>query len=253
MGRKNHRVLIRIGLILIGGLLGLAGGLALASTVFDSSEESGLETALLDSQTRVSQLQAEVEDLQSDLGEMESPFHAFTDELAEAAQREELLLVQLSQALQRESSDMQALARVESELELATSAQAALNEHVQSIRSQVSKDKSSLESIREMFDLVEGHRLLLVELRKDLPISREESNTYWSNIKTVAVKANPSLASPADKVIIRIDNYYDWNDRSLDPSVSLDDYLTWQRDYTTSGAIDYEEATYNFTGKPYYP
>ena len=97
-----------------------------------------------------------------------------------------------------------------------------------------------------MFDLVEGHRLLLVELRKDLPISREESNTYWSNIKTVAVKANPSLASPADKVIIRIDNYYDWNDRSLNPSASLDDYLIWQRDYTTSGAIDYEEATYNF-------
>ena len=135
---------------------------------------------------------------------------------------------------------------MESELELATSDQTALRNQVQSIRSQASKDKSSLEAVRGMLDLVEGHRLLLVELRRELPVSREESIAYWSKLKKAAVKADPSLASPADKVIIRIDNYYDWNERSPDPSVSLDAYLNWQKDYSTSGAIAYEEATYNF-------
>ena len=246
MGGKKHRVPMRIGLGLIGGLLGIAGGLALANTVFDSSENLRLETALLESQTKVSNLQSEVQGLQSDLEEMESPFHALTDELEGIAQKEEVLHVQLSQALQRESSALQALAQAESELELATSDETALRKQVQLIQSQASKDKSSLGAIREMLDLVEGHRLLLVELRRDLPISREESIAYWSNLKTAAVKADPSLASPADKVIIRIDNYYDWNERSPDPSVSLDAYLTWQEDYSISGAIAYEEATYNF-------
>ena len=246
MGRKKHRVLMRIGLGLIGGLLGLAGGLVLASTLFDSSENSRLETALRESQTSVSKLQSEVQGLQSDLEEMESPSQALADELAGIAERDEALKVQLSQALQRESSALQVLAQVESELELATSDQTALREQVQLVRSQASRDKSSLEAMREMLDLIEGHRLLLVELRRDLPVSREESIAYWSNLKTAAVKADPSLASPANKVIIRIDNYYDWNERSPDPSVSLDAYLTWQMDFSTSGAIAYEEATYNF-------
>lgn len=221
-GKKNN-ALIWVGVILIALLVGLAGGLGLASSVLDSSEEPGLKSALLDSQARIAQLQAEADDLQTTLDAMDSASQALTQELT---QEKEDLRVQLSQA----------------------QAQATLaQEQVQSIQSQMAKAQDKLETARAMSDALERHRLLLVELRKDSPQTREESTAYWSNIKTLAARADPALASPADRVILKIDNFFDWDDRSPGPASSSTDYLNWLADYTTSGASAYEEAAARFT------
>jgi hypothetical protein len=239
-GSKKSTVQIWVGITLIAGLLGLAGGLGLASTVLDTSGGSGLKADLRDSQARVSQLQA-------DLEEVNSASQVLAEKLAGATQKEDDLRMQLSQAEARASSALQALTQKVSELELTTSAQ----EQLQSIQTQLAKEQANLTALREMSDAVERHRLLLVELRKDTPQTREESTTYWRNIKTLAARANPALASPADRVILKIDNYFNWNDRSPSPTGPTDEYFNayfdWRADYNTSGAIAYEDAVITFT------
>jgi hypothetical protein len=102
-----------------------------------------------------------------------------------------------------------------------------------------------------MANNVELHRLLLVELRRDLPQTRDEAFDYWSNVRTLAAKAEPALAPPADGVILKIDNYFDWSDRTPNPNAPTDEYLDayfdWQVDYTTSGAGAYVDAVETFT------
>jgi hypothetical protein len=239
-GSKKSTVQIWVGVTLIVGLLGLAGGLGLASTVLDTSGGSGLKADLRDSQARVSQLQA-------DLKEMDSASQVLVEKLAGATQKEDDLRLQLSLAAAQASSALQALAQKESELGLLTSTQ----EQIQSIQSQLAKEQGNLKALREMSDAVEKHRLLLVELRKDTPQTREESITYWKNIKTLAARADPALTSPADRVILKIDNYFNWNDRSPNPTGPADEYMNayfdWLADYTTSGAIAYEDAVITFT------
>jgi TolA-binding protein len=228
---ENNKILIRVGIALMVGLLGLAAGLWLGSTVLDSSGD------------KISGLQSDLE-----LAGLES--QALVEELAAAAQVEETLLAQLSDAEEQASSALQALTQMESDMEVLSSAQEqilTLEKQIQSIQSQVTEEQGSLESLREMSDTVERHRLLLVELRKELPESREESIAYWNTMKTIASRADTALASPADKVILKIDNYFDWNERTPSPTAPVDDYMAWLADYSTSGAIAYEEANVTFT------
>ena len=77
-------------------------------------------------------------------------------------------------------------------------------------------------------------------------MDRDDSLAYWSNVHRVAADANPALSSPAEKVLVRIDNYYTWKDGGPNPSDSVDEYLDWRKAYAPSGAEAYDEATLIF-------
>ena len=125
-----------------------------------------------------------------------------------------------------------------------------LQMELQSLKTQVSRDISDNSNASQFRDLpvtLEQHRVMLVELRKSLPETREGTAGYWYNMKNIATKADPSLSSSVDRVILKIDNYYDWNDNNPGNQSSAQDFLQWQSDYRASGAIAYEEATVAFT------
>jgi hypothetical protein len=139
---------------------------------------------------------------------------------------------------------------MESDMEMLSSAgkqAVTLEEQIQSIQSQMESQQSNLETLTEMSDSVEKHRLLLVELRKDLPLTREDSVAYWNTMKAVASNADPALAPPVDRIILKIDNYFDWNERTPSPTAPADYHLDWLAEYSISGAIDYEDASVTFT------
>ena len=121
---------------------------------------------------------------------------------------------------------------------------------LQSLKTQVSRDISDNSNASQFRDLpvtLEQHRVMLVELRKSLPETREGTAGYWYNMKNIATKADPSLSSSVDRVILKIDNYYDWSDDNPGNQSSAQAFLQWQSDYRSSGAIAYEEATVAFT------
>ncbi|MBF8267691.1 MAG: hypothetical protein HW388_1199 [Dehalococcoidia bacterium] len=219
---------IWVGVALIAALLGLAGGLGIASTVLDS-RDGGLETRLRDTQSQIQDLQAAME-------EQEATSQVLLKALDQASQREDALRSQLSQAEAQASSAQEELAQKKAELD---------NLHLAQSEAQSGLEK--LQDLRDQANSIESFRVLLVEMRKDLPQTREEALTHWSRVKSLVARADPSLVSPIDRVILRIDNYFDWDDRSPSPSAPIEEYLAWLADYTSSGAVAYEDAVRGFT------
>jgi hypothetical protein len=212
-GSEKNTFLIRVGITVIVGLLSLATGLWLGSAVLDSSDH------------KVSDRQTDVETFQPEPEVPSSASQSLTEELAAATHLNGSLVAQLSAAEEQVSG---------------------LEKQVESIQSQIVGGQVNLETLKEMSYDVEKHRILLVELRKNPPQTREEAITYWNLMKTIATRADTALASPAGKVILKIDNYFDWSARTPSVTTSTDDYINWLADYVTSGAAAYEEATATF-------
>ncbi len=74
---------------------------------------------------------------------------------------------------------------------------------------------TDLERLDLLRDQLEADRLLLVEMRKEDPDTREEAQRIWANIKRFAVRSDPSLVPKADKVTRALPAYYDWLDQDF--------------------------------------
>ena len=89
----------------------------------------------------------------------------------------------------------------------------ALQEQVKDLESRPPVlDVEGLDQLRAQ---LEADRLLLVELRKDDPETREDAQRLWAGIKRIAVQSDPALASKADEVTRGIPAYYDWVERDF--------------------------------------
>lgn len=85
-------------------------------------------------------------------------------------------------------------------------------------------------TVRETTDVLDNDRSLLIELRKDTPPARTEAEDHWRNIKSLAIRSDPSLSRPADRVLDAADAYFAWQEK---------DHATQQEatdDYFSSGA-----------------
>ena len=238
-GRKNTTV-IWFGVSMMAALLGLAGGLGLGVLLAGTEEATAPEGT----SAEVSQLREQVQQLQTDLDTKTTEAVALTADLEAAGVLETDLRSQLAQAsLQTGSAPNQG------EVSLGNSID-DLNRQLEDALAQLeaSSGGNGLSEIKERADLVEKHRLLLVEMRRDIPVSREDARDYWSNIKSIAADADPALVTPIDRIILRIDNYFDWDERQPSLNVSVDDeYLAWLESYSLSGASEYSSYVEVFT------
>ena len=243
---RKRRSWAPLGAGAVAGLLGLALGLAIAVAVLDAgSAPAEPETASSENAAAVEELRSQVQELQAQLDAASVP-PVQVNEPAAAPRQVEELQAGVSAALEREDIALAELSLAQTELELALEEQAGLRAELRDYQSQSGEEIARLETLEEMYDSLDRHRLLLLELRRESPADRDDSLAYWSNLHRVAVDANPALSSEAEKVLVRIDNYYIWKDGGPDPSDSVDEYLDWQEAYAASGAEAYDEATLIF-------
>ena len=213
-------ILMRIGFTLFVALLGLALGMLIASN-YTNQEQTTVTQVLPDQDSNTV-----IQDLREENAELSKQ------------------LTQISDRVNKDSNTNQTLSE---------SYQLKIDElqmELQSLKTQVSKsiaDNTKPSQFSDVATSLEQHRVMLVELRKSLPQTREGSAGYWYNMKNIATKADPSLSSSVDRVILKIDNYYDWDDNNPGNQSSAQDFLKWQSDYRSSGAIAYEEASVAFT------
>ena len=95
----------------------------------------------------------------------------------------------------------------------------------------------SIESLAARF---ENDRLLLAEMRKAPPEDAKEIRLYWSNIKPIAVRSDPSLAPMIDRVEQVLPTYLEWI--SAKPGTEREA----TRDSPESDAKNYLEAVDDF-------
>ena len=250
MEPSRTRRLIWVASILLGCLLCLAVGMA-ASRLMTNSDNGSLVATVDDLRDKLSAVEETASNLEADLKDQTSSNIIITALLSTAAEKESLLENEINNTGEE-------LADTRNQLNQIQTAQAQLETltlETQEIRSQYTRGIGKLEELKNIGSLLESHRLLLVELRKDQPKSRVDALSYWATVRKVANKADPNLASPADKIILRIDNFFDWTDREPIYSLSNSDqyadaYAEWQIiDRYTSGAVAYDEAVDNFSNQ----
>ena len=196
-------------------LLGLAIGIIVGNSLLNSTDKS-----------RVSQNTDTIKQLQQELLSSESALETLEIELAVA--REGISSTTVSPAT------AEALKEI-----------TALKDELSQLQSHAVPENNAGDAT-DMANSIENHRVLLVEMRKDKPIDRENAYEYWKSIKSVASLADPSLSSPVDKVILGIDNYFDWQERGPSQASQPEEYVDWLNGYDTSGAVSYELAIVRF-------
>lgn len=211
INNKRNFAYILLGIISIALLLGTALGIAISSNISPSSNTSA----------RLNQMDAEINKLKLDLENSNIEAQELT-----------VRLTQTDENYQNVLSDL-----IESQTDLA----------LKELTDKSSGNANLGPELYEELNRMEKHRLLLVEIRKDPPLVREDAIEHWIKIKTVASRANPSLSSPADKIMITIDNYFDWKDRNPSASGTSGELAYWIDDYELSGASGYDKAILNFT------
>ena len=83
-------------------------------------------------------------------------------------------------------------------------------------------------------------RLLLIELRKDIPDARNSANSYLEQLKKLGVTSDPSLGPKVDRIIRLLPTYFDWYEKEYD---TLGEEMAA---YINSGAVDFNTAHRDF-------
>ncbi|MDE2860763.1 MAG: hypothetical protein OYI31_07010 [Chloroflexota bacterium] len=224
-------------LLVVASLVSLAIGLLAGSALQNPPE---VDTSDLDRQ--IEELKSQVGQLQSQLDAEKGEKDTLLSSLDAANRAGADLRSQLADAEAMVTAAQSALSQSEMELESSKAAVTGLEEQNRQLTGQVGELHLRVDGLHLLSDGAETHRLLLVEMRKDPPDTREGAFEYWNTIKDRAVRANPGLSSPVDRVILKIDNFFDWAERSPNAEPTSDEYLSWLEERVTSGAAGYQES-----------
>lgn len=108
-----------------------------------------------------------------------------------------------------------------------------LQQEIQRLQDQ-ERRAAPVPGLAEMAESLKADRLLLVEMRKEVPPNRDEATRLWTGIKPLAVASDASLGIAVDRVTRAIPAYYTW--READFGTQQEAQLT----YFLTGADQFE-------------
>ena len=114
---------------------------------------------------------------------------------------------------------------------------------VNSLTQDVNRSATSLKkfsSLQGMLPSLNQDRLLLIELRKDLPDTRDTAGLYLNQLKELGVKSDPSLGPKVDRINRLLPTYFDWYEKEY-PTLG-----EAMEEYINSGAVDFDTAYRDF-------
>lgn len=113
-------------------------------------------------------------------------------------------------------------------------------------QTQLATVKQKLGTIQNVTQKLNNDRLLLSELRKDIPSDLEDARVYWKGVKTIAVKVDPTLGPTVDQILDTLDNYFVSYIYPLRNSTSIDQFGQIFVDAEFAGAFAYSDAIDQF-------
>ena len=151
-------------------------------------------------------LQGEVREKTARIDALLGEVAGVEEKLARAAAREGSALADV--ARQREATGRVEAARLETQAAL--DARDATLREMDDDLAQLSLDRGKLDMLREHIELMDNDRLVLVELRKDMPRNEKEATTYWENLRGLAIKSDPNLGAKVNRVLRILPAYFEW-------------------------------------------
>jgi len=134
---------------------------------------------------------------------------------------------ELKEALQKLQSTMGELSTTQANLKSTKEELSTTQANLKFTSDQVKSLNGTLTQVKRIVSKLDNDRLLLIELRKDLPETRAEAKDYWSNVKRLAVKSDPALGPSVDKIIVQIDAYFDWIEAMPGGDATSEEILIW--------------------------
>lgn len=113
-------------------------------------------------------------------------------------------------------------------------------------QTQLATIKQKLATIQDVTQKLNNDRLLLGELRKNIPPSQDDARIYWKGVKTIAVKVDPTLGPSVDQILATLDNYFVSYIYPLRNSTSPDQFGKIFVDAENARAFDYSTAIDTF-------
>ena len=109
------------------------------------------------------------------------------------------------------------------------------------LRSERDRLARTLEGVSELYVPLEADRLLLLELRKELPDGRAEAEAQLNRMRRLALSADPVRLGPiANRVMETAPDYLDWRDQEFATSEDA------AREFVESGAGGFQTNFTNF-------
>ena len=202
---RRSWLLYPVGLILFTHLILLVGGAAVGYGIF-KPRASSAEAQSVEQTLRITEIEAVITSQDGKITDLMSE----TTELLKER-------VTLGHKLEAVTTDLEKQQTASRTLQGEISITAKLNADAQMTIASLKEDLTDLKIVEDQLAVVtkeisqlESHRLLLIELRKDMPETRTSAISYWHRVKSLAVKADPSLGPKADRVIRLIPAYFDW-------------------------------------------
>lgn len=102
-----------------------------------------------------------------------------------------------------------------------------------------------LELIQDAITRLDNDRILLTDLRRDIPSTREEARTFWQGVKTRAEQVDRTLVISVQDVLDKLDNWFDWVAR-LNNATTAEEFGVLYVQAFSAGAFDYGDAITKF-------
>jgi hypothetical protein len=89
----------------------------------------------------------------------------------------------------------------------------ALNAEVNALAAERDRLRAAVGVLEDLYTPIEADRLLLTELRKEVPVVRGEAEAYLARLRRLALESDPSRLGPiTDRLLEVAPVYLDWRD-----------------------------------------
>ncbi len=113
-------------------------------------------------------------------------------------------------------------------------------------QTQLAAVKQKLATIQDVTQKLNNDRLLLGEIRKNVPAGQRDARVYWQGVKAIAVKVDPVLGPSVDQILATLDNYFVSYIYPLRNSTSPDQFGQIFVNAESAHAFDYSAAIDTF-------
>ncbi len=200
-------------LLVLAMALGVAGGLGIGYSVF-RPQTALAESRLDEQQARGAELAGHVATRDLRIEELLADVAGVREELALLTVERESIVADLEE--QQVAAD-EALDKALKDGSEARDSLASSDDALSDVRTKITtlvqdleSEEEKLSDLRDSVNLMGADRLLLVELRKDMPTDEEEAKSYWEDVRALAAQSDPALAAKVNRVLRLVPAYFEW-------------------------------------------
>ncbi len=110
---------------------------------------------------------------------------------------------------------------------------------------ELSKTQQRLELIQTAISKLDNDRILLGDLRKDTPSTREDARIFWQGVRSRAVGVDATLGVDVEDILSKLDNWFDWLPR-INNATTFEEFGRLYNQAVIAGAFDYFDAITKF-------